>query len=88
MVALSQNEEDEDDVAPNAEKLCEDRFDDDYFRLTTKGDCRDVIRCDRAGENGKVRLASIRCPANLAFDIDRQTCDWKTNVKNCDKLES
>lgn len=33
-------------------------------------------------------MASVRCPVGLAFDIDRQTCDWKTNVKNCDRLES
>lgn len=38
--------------------------------------------------NGVTRLASVRCPVGLAFDIDRQTCDWKTNVKNCDRLES
>jgi len=45
-------------------------------------------RCDQAGENGITRLASVRCPNGLAFDIERQTCDWKTNVKNCDKIES
>lgn len=37
---------------------------------------------------GITRLASVRCPVGLAFDVDRQTCDWKTNVKNCDRLES
>lgn len=45
-------------------------------------------RCDQAGENGITRLAGVRCPNGLAFDIDRQTCDWKTRVKNCDKLDS
>jgi len=45
-------------------------------------------RCDQAGENGITRLAGVRCPQGLAFDIDRQTCDWKTRVKNCDKLDS
>lgn len=45
-------------------------------------------RCDQAGENGITRLASVRCPNGLAFDIERQTCDWKTNVKNCDRVES
>jgi hypothetical protein len=45
-------------------------------------------RCDQAGENGVTRLASVRCPNGLAFDIERQTCDWKTNVKNCNKIES
>jgi hypothetical protein len=45
-------------------------------------------RCDQAGENGITRLASVRCPNGLAFDIQRQTCDWKTNVKNCHEIES
>jgi len=45
-------------------------------------------RCDQAGENGITRLAGVRCPQGLAFDIERQTCDWKTRVKNCDKLDS
>ena len=47
-----------------------------------------MIRCDKGAENGLTRLAGVRCPYSLAFDIERQTCDWKTNVKNCDKLES
>lgn len=47
-----------------------------------------VYRCDKGGENLVTRLASVRCPGGLGFDIDRQTCDWKTHVKNCDKLES
>lgn len=45
-------------------------------------------RCDKASEIGVTRLATVRCPTGLAFDIERQTCDWKTNVKNCDQLES
>lgn len=46
-------------------------------------------RCDNAGENtGITRLAKVRCPIGLAFDIIRQTCDWRTNVKNCDQVES
>lgn len=47
-----------------------------------------VERCDNAGENGITRLASVRCPTGLAFDIERQTCDWRANVKNCDRIES
>lgn len=46
------------------------------------------IRCDNAGENGVTRLANVRCPVGLAFDVFRQTCDWKSNVKNCDQLGS
>lgn len=32
-------------------------------------------------------LQAIRCPAGLAFDIEKQTCDWKEQVKNCLKKE-
>lgn len=75
------------DESQSVDELCKDRPPDEYFRLTTTGDCRDVVRCDKAAENGKTRLAGVRCPNGLAFDIDRQTCDWKTNVKNCGELE-
>lgn len=51
-------------------------------------DMRNDLRCDKATEIGVTRLATVRCPTGLAFDIERQTCDWKTNVKNCDQLES
>merc|ERR1712105_22372 len=44
-------------------------------------------RCDQAGPAGAIRLAAVRCPAGLAFDVDRQTCDWKSKVLNCDRLE-
>ena len=47
-----------------------------------------LCRCDRAGLAGTIRLAAVRCPAGLAFDIDRQTCDWKAKVDNCDRLSS
>ncbi len=46
----------------NVNDLCKDRPDNEYFRLTTKGDCRDVVRCDRAGVSGVIRLASVKCP--------------------------
>ena len=45
-------------------------------------------RCDRSGVAGTVRLAHIRCPAGGAYDIDRQTCDWKSKVESCDRLSS
>lgn len=46
-------------------------------------------RCDKNSDNnGATRLASVRCPVGLAFDIERQTCDWKTKVNNCDVIES
>jgi len=47
-----------------------------------------IYRCDRAGLAGTIRLAAVRCPTGLAFDIDRQTCDWKAKVENCDRLSS
>jgi len=73
-------------IAESTEELCQDRPGNEYFRLTTEGDCRDVVRCDRAGIAGTIRLASVRCPSGLAFDLERQTCDWKSNVPNCDRL--
>ncbi|XP_023337076.1 uncharacterized protein LOC111708056 [Eurytemora carolleeae] len=70
------------------EELCKDRISDEYFRLKAEpeGDCRDVVRCDRAGVAGTIRLAAVRCPSGLAFDIVKQTCDWKAKVNNCDSL--
>jgi len=70
----------------NVEDLCRARPPTEYFRLTTEGDCRDVVRCDRAGIAGTIRLASVKCPSGLAFDLERQTCDWKAKVDNCDRL--
>ena len=78
-------------LKPNAqqiEKLCKDRPENEYFRLTTEGDCREVVRCDPAGLTGSIRLGGVKCPNGLAFDIFKQTCDWKGRVNNCDKLES
>ncbi|XP_015437008.1 PREDICTED: uncharacterized protein LOC107192307, partial [Dufourea novaeangliae] len=83
----AQDDEGGDGLDANAEELCQDRPGDEYFRLNVEGDCRDVVRCDKATEIGVTRLATVRCPTGLAFDIERQTCDWKTNVKNCDQLE-
>ena len=75
------------EAAQTPEQLCENRPPEEYFRLSTEGDCRDVVRCDRAGIAGAIRLAAVRCPAGLAFDVERQTCDWKAKVSNCDKLD-
>lgn len=38
-----QDDEGEDQDQTN-EELCQDRPADEYFRLTTDGDCRDVVR--------------------------------------------
>jgi hypothetical protein len=51
----------------------------DWFRLQGgKDKCRDVVSCTASG------LQAIRCPAGLAFDIEKQTCNWKAAVKNCE----
>jgi len=82
----SKQEKDEEDFAQSVEELCVDRPPTEYFRLSTEGDCRDVVRCDRAGTAGSIRLASVKCPSGLAFDLNQQTCDWSSKVKNCDRL--
>jgi hypothetical protein len=82
-------QDDEGGEEATADELCENRPADEYFRLSTEGDCREVVRCDKNSDNnGATRLASVRCPVGLAFDIERQTCDWKTKVNNCDVIES
>ncbi|XP_013773959.1 uncharacterized protein LOC106458937 [Limulus polyphemus] len=65
----------------NDADLCKGRSPSEYFRLTTKEDCRDVVRCSVQG------LLALRCPTGLAFDVEKQTCDWKSQVKNCDQVE-
>ena len=68
------------ELQDSVEELCVGRPPEEFFRLTARGDCRDVVRCDRAGIAGTIRLASIRCPSGLAFDLDQQICDWKAKV--------
>merc|ERR1712203_387034 len=59
--------------------LCKDKGAGEWFRLEQGDDkCRDVIQCTASG------LQAIRCPAGLAFDIEKQTCNWKASVGNCD----
>lgn len=33
-------------------------------------------------------MKQITCPSGLAFDIEKQTCDWKGKVTNCNRLDS
>lgn len=33
---------------------------------------RDVVRCDKADISGLIRLATVKCPNGLAFDLDLQ----------------
>jgi len=86
--ALPQNSQElaAQDIQTILEEKCRQRSSQEFFRLTTDGDCRDVVRCDRAGIAGTIRLASVKCPAGLAFDLFLQACDWKANVDNCDIL--
>eukprot|EP00095_Tigriopus_kingsejongensis_P010025 maker-scaffold1048_size67263-snap-gene-0.27 protein:Tk10025 transcript:maker-scaffold1048_size67263-snap-gene-0.27-mRNA-1 annotation:"AGAP011936-PA" len=60
-------------------QLCEDKGAGEWFRLESgPNKCRDVIQCTASG------LQAIRCPSGLNFDIEKQTCDWKGSVDNCD----
>merc|ERR1739848_687048 len=73
--------QDSDEELSQEKKLCEDKSSGELFRLKAgKDSCRDVIQCTAAG------LQAIRCPPGLAFDLEKQTCDWKWAVKNCEKL--
>jgi len=66
---------DEDDIK-NA--LCKDKNAGEFFRLVAGSThCRDVVACAEGG------LQAIRCPPGLAFDLEKQTCEWKQAVKNC-----
>eukprot|EP00092_Neocalanus_flemingeri_P012213 GFUD01013168.1.p1 GENE.GFUD01013168.1~~GFUD01013168.1.p1 ORF type:complete len:532 (-),score=107.90 GFUD01013168.1:129-1724(-) len=71
----------DDDELALEKKLCQDKSAGELFRLNAgKDSCRDVIQCTAGG------LQAIRCPPGLAFDLEKQTCDWKWAVTNCDKL--
>jgi len=62
------------------QKLCADKSAGELFRLKAgDANCRDVIQCTASG------LQAIRCPPGLAFDLEKQTCDWKWAVTNCDQ---
>jgi len=66
---------DENDIK---DALCKDKNPGEFFRLVA-GDrnCRDVVACAEGG------LQALRCPPGLAFDLEKQTCEWKAAVKNC-----
>jgi len=66
---------DENDIK---DALCKDKNAGEFFRLVA-GDrnCRDVVACAEGG------LQALRCPPGLAFDLEKQTCEWKGAVKNC-----
>jgi hypothetical protein len=62
------------------EGLCDDRPDNEYFRLSTESNCRDAVRCVRNDFKGGHSLAAVRCPTGLVFDLDAQTCNWSSQV--------
>merc|ERR1711971_730314 len=80
LIAHSINAAPQDEEEKELERqLCQDKGAGEWFRLESGEDkCRDVIQCTASG------LQAIRCPSGLAFDIEKQTCDWKASVKNCE----
>lgn len=42
--ARVKRQDDDGDGETNIDELCHDRPGDEYFRLSTEGDCRDVVR--------------------------------------------
>lgn len=68
------------------EALCKNRPVNEYFRLSAESNCRDAVRCVNSDFGGGAKLAAIRCPAGLVFDLDGQTCNWAAQVENCDRL--
>ena len=65
------------------EELCRNRPVNEYFRLSAESNCRDAVRCVNNDFGGGPKLAAIRCPAGLVFDLDGQTCNWASQVKAC-----
>jgi len=58
--------------------LCQGKNGGEFFRLVAGlKQCRDVVSCTDGG------LQAIRCPPGLAFDLEKQTCEWKQLVDNC-----
>ena len=62
------------------EELCKNRPVNEYFRLSAESNCRDAVRCVNSDFGGGPKLAAIRCPAGLVFDLDGQTCNWAAAV--------
>lgn len=67
-------------------QLCENRPGNEYFRLSTESNCRDVVRCVSNDFRGGHTLAAVRCPTGLLFDLEGQVCNWASRVDNCDQL--
>ena len=57
------------------EALCKDKNPGEFFRLVAgEHHCRDVVACADHG------LQAIRCSPGLAFDLRKQTCEWRQEV--------
>ena len=55
--------------------LCRDKNPGEFFRLVAGAThCRDVVACADHG------LQAVRCPPGLAFDLSKQTCEWRQQV--------
>ena len=54
------------------QELCKNRPPNEYFRLSTESNCRDVVRCVPNDFVGGHTLAAVRCPTGLLFDLDGQ----------------
>ncbi|XP_013776701.1 uncharacterized protein LOC106461428 [Limulus polyphemus] len=68
-------------ISQNDAEVCKDKSPREYFRLSSDKDCREVMRCSSQG------LQVLRCPSGLFFDIESQTCNWRSEVNNCDQVE-
>ena len=49
------------------EELCKDRLSEEYFRLTTEGDCRDVVRYDCTSNFNNRKLGT---PPHIGTGLD------------------
>jgi hypothetical protein len=55
-VRQKRQEEDADEDDRSVDELCENRPPDEYFRLSTGGDCRDVVRYNEITEVSQSRV--------------------------------
>lgn len=82
----AKNKEESDRLQSIIGQLCKDRPDKEYFRLSAESNCRDAVRCVQNDFQGGFSLAAVRCPSGLVFDLEGQTCNWASQVDNCDRL--
>jgi len=86
-INFNEDREAEEDRYRNViQELCKNRPPNEYFRLSTESNCRDVVRCVANDFVGGHSLAAVRCPTGLLFDLYGQVCDWSSRVDNCDQL--